>query len=837
MAKREPASNSIGKRVGFNLYFHISARRLIPTKVSHLLSAAEKIAQPPSGYNVIKTNTIDDTISFLEYRDFFSDPFPQLISSTHVAVHTEKVTFRSFADSTNPPILHRKELLLDPKHDEAANYRKLSASLDQVGLLEATQPIGFLQNWENWLRENGFLVRDHVLETIGNQTSDGGLDDLSEPIKRHRTAIDRVSFSAPMKLLERYGFLNGDFTLFDYGCGKGGDVERLRDLGVEASGWDPHFAPNEEKQTSDIVNLGFVINVIEHPFERVEALRSAYDLATHFIVVSVMLTNSSRGTAKQFSDGCKTGATTFQKYFTQSEFKEYLAITLDVEPYPIGPGICVLFKTEKASLNFLSRRISGRSRAREKHGRKRQGPIARNAIVLSGEQTSILSAYWDEALELGYFSEPSQNLREELIDQFGSIRRARNQVTQRFNQVALSEAADQRREDLVVLFAINKLRIRKGESVIDDQTLAASKALFGSMREVKALAMRLIEDVASPTQLESACQAAEQIGLGRSIETVGFVFHKAQLHRMPPVLRLRVWLAALVADDPESADLIKVHSSSEKVSFYTHANFDSQGLPELFTQEIVDLSRSKTFLRIPSERLVLKFKARYLSEEQSQFPSQERFDEVVEGIFDDHFGLHAPLEDVEKILCENHYQVSGMKLIRPDSPPDIDLRCGKNFTFRDLIECGETQEKLALPNTPVEPESYWALHDLATAILDPVIDYYGGIELTYGFCSSTLSRKISKHVAPKLDQHVSYERNQADKRICSRGGAAVDFVVADEDMKEVATWICRNLPFDRLYYYGQDRPLHVSFSQKTAGKAYEMITSTTGKRTPKPFKP
>lgn len=52
----------------------------------------------------------------------------------------------------------------------------------------------------------------------------------------------------------------------------------------------------------------------------------------------------------------------------------------------------------------------------------------------------------------------------------------------------------------------------------------------------------------------------------------------------------------------------------------------------------------------------------------------------------------------------------------------------------------------------------------------------------------------------------------------------MDFRVDDEDMEEVARWIMANLPFDRLYVYGRDRPIHVSYSERPAGEAYEMRT-------------
>ena len=68
-------------------------------------------------------------------------------------------------------------------------------------------------------------------------------------------------------------------TVFDYGCGRGDDLRHLRQLGYEADGWDPAHRPNTERRPADIVNLGYVVNVIENQSERATALRSAWELA------------------------------------------------------------------------------------------------------------------------------------------------------------------------------------------------------------------------------------------------------------------------------------------------------------------------------------------------------------------------------------------------------------------------------------------------------------------------------------------------------------------------------------------------------------------------------
>jgi len=107
------------------------------------------------------------------------------------------------------------------------------------------------------------------------------------------------------------------------------------------------------------------------------------------------------------------------------------------------------------------------------------------------------------------------------------------------------------------------------------------------------------------------------------------------------------------------------------------------------------------------------------------------------------------------------------------------------------------------------------------------------IRLTYGFCSHQLGRLIKKRVAPKLDQHAAHELNTRKNLICPRLGAAVDFIVEDEDMREVADWIAENTPFDRLYFYGEDRPIHVSYGPEQKREYVDLIVTESGRQVPK----
>jgi hypothetical protein len=229
-------------------------------------------------------------------------------------------------------------------------------------------------------------------------------------------------------------------------------------------------------------------------------------------------------------------------------------------------------------------------------------------------------------------------------------------------------------------------------------------------------------------------------------------------------------------------------------------------------------------------------KSRYLHEDYPGYAEQLVFDDALEatGILgDSEFG--PPPEKLEEQLEVRRLAISGLRMTRSERIPDLDQKCGANFTFRSLIECGETQERLLLRNVPLNPHTYNALYDLATQVLDLVVDYFGGIRLTYGFCSAELGRHITRRVAPKLDQHASLEVNRAGQPICERGGAACDFLIEHEDMREVADWMIANTPFDRLYFYGCDRPIHVSYSTAHCRQVFHMTAGKSGRLFPSPY--
>lgn len=140
----------------------------------------------------------------------------------------------------------------------------------------------------------------------------------------------------------------------------------------------------------------------------------------------------------------------------------------------------------------------------------------------------------------------------------------------------------------------------------------------------------------------------------------------------------------------------------------------------------------------------------------------------------------------------------------------LDALASRCFTFRDLCECSETWRRTRLENRPRAEETFAAIEALARQVLDPLVERFGQVTLTYGFASSELTRTVGRGVAPRLDQHAGHERSALGELICPRLGQAADLFVPGSSSWEVARFIVEETPFDRLYLYGDNRPVHVS---------------------------
>ena len=102
-----------------------------------------------------------------------------------------------------------------------------------------------------------------------------------------KSAKNRKCFSRPAAICNDRNLIIGD-RIFDYGCGRGGDVSRWREMGYQAIGFDPYWfpeLPSGDDRFSTVVCF-YVLNVIPSVSERLEVLARAWDYCSDRFVIS-----------------------------------------------------------------------------------------------------------------------------------------------------------------------------------------------------------------------------------------------------------------------------------------------------------------------------------------------------------------------------------------------------------------------------------------------------------------------------------------------------------------------------------------------------------------------
>ncbi len=659
-------------------------------------------------------------------------------------------------DSLNPPILHRKELLLPADHPRRAEYAALTQACESIGLFDEPTRIGYRRQWEQLLRDKGYRVVGHQLVPIRNdEWGEGQSQDDLTPLHsgwaaaRHLTALQRYGFSAPVQSLARYGFLDGQHSVFDYGCGRGDDVRGLVENGLDAAGWDPYYAPDNPVRSAAIVNLGFVINVIEDFDERLEALTRAWSLAETLLVVSVMLANQNDVAGKRFGDGVMTRRGTFQRYYTQSEIKAFLESALDEEPIPVAPGVLYVFRDKDAEQRFLVDRYrSRRSRLREPslrapaRERIERAPRQRRDRAAERYETyrEPLDRLWGLWVGLGRRPDPSEvaDLLA-LTEGFGSLPKALRFIAGRHDPQELESAQAGRIADLTVYLALNQFERRRPYRHLEPGLQRDIKAFFGDYGAAQAEARELLFRISDTQAIADACRTASEHGLGWLEAGESLQLHTSLIEQLPPLLRVYVGCAAVLYGDLRAADLVKVHIGSGKVSLMRYDDFEGKALPRMVERVKIKLREQDVdyFAYGAGTDYVppyLFHKSRYVNEEFPGYPEQLAFEEALDalGLFD-LAGFGPDPETFDRTLARHRWQVEGLRLVRPSTPPALDDPCGRFLNFRQLVECGETQARTGLANLPRQTESWNALQDLAEQVLDLVIDWFGMIHLDLRF--------------------------------------------------------------------------------------------------------
>lgn len=629
----------IGKRVSGDLYLHKTAIPLSDDDDQKIIGEhSKRLPKDERGWNVVRIG--NDNIAFLSYPDFDNAPFPTLHRSIRIDFLDGRLSTRDFTGYTNPPILHRKELLVSETYPRRKEYISLTSELDELGVFYDPHKIGFKQQWQRRLHQHGITVEDHSI--VRHSPSNDVI------VERHKTALARYQLSQPVQLLVRHGLLSADVSFFDYGCGRGDDIETLNAGGIKATGWDPHFAPDQPKLPSDVVNIGFVLNVIEDLKERKDALQGAWKLTRKVLSIAVMAPSSaSIENAKPYKDGFLTSRKTFQKYYTQEQLRDFILDVTGVEPIAVSAGIFFVFADEVALQEYQINRFDRGAYQSTRFTGQRERPLPTQSTDRLEKALPVLENLAAEICELGrpiHSDEMPSELSEALLAERIAFKTAQHYCLENLcSTEEIEDVAKARQEDLILYFAIELFSQHKPYRQLPRRLQQDLKSFWGNYANAQIEARQLLFSIGDKEKIQEAAEDAADDGLGYILPDNQLQFHCSILKRLPLILRCYVACGTILYGDIDGADIIKIHMNSGKLSLQFYENFDDL-LPVLQRRIKIDMrSQSvRIFDYDDSDRQYLFMKSLYLPDDFDDFEEQSKFDQRVSKIDKFDFSKYGP---------------------------------------------------------------------------------------------------------------------------------------------------------------------------------------------------
>ncbi|WP_198382981.1 DNA phosphorothioation-associated putative methyltransferase [Roseomonas sp. KE2513] len=615
MAPPRPARQVGGKRVGGAVYLHASA---IDDQTRSVVERAVALADG-FDWNVVKI--APGSVSLLLYEDFDTAGFPALLASLKVDLETGKATATDYRKRENPPILHRKETLLPADAPQRPRFAALTRAAEEHGLFAEPTRIGTRRQWSELLASKGLHVEGHSIVPVGAEAIE---------VARHKTAIPRRDLSQPMQLAIAHGVLPPGNTVFDYGCGLGDDVAALSAAGYEAFGWDPHHASDGPRRAADLVNLGFVLNVVEDRHERRETLRAAWSFARRALVVAVMVMGKADLTAlRPYRDGHLTSRGTFQKYFGQQELRDFIEEALGEAPLAIGQGVFAVFRDKDLEQEVLFRR-QARAIVRPvgmrppERNRSRAAPRPGLAERIRPELETLWVAMLQRGRALDGDELPADLLGRLQAAKVSPARATSLCLSDLFEQGELATAASGRREDLLVHFAMLMFPGAPRYANLARSIQRDVRTFFGSHAAALEEARRHMFSAGKPEAISEGVEAAVAAGLGAMRDEETFRFAVPTLDRLPPAVRLRALCGGLLRGGVEGADFIDMKIGAPRLTFIQCMNASAR-LPVISETTRVDLGRARVTVDRP-DGMVLYLKGRFLPVDAPKREEQVEFD-------------------------------------------------------------------------------------------------------------------------------------------------------------------------------------------------------------------
>lgn len=475
-------------------------------------------------------------------------------------------------------------------------------------------------------------------------------------IKRQRTALSRRDLSRPLSLALADGLLTQVDTVLDYGCGRGDDMRNLLGRGMTCSGWDPEHHPRGRRLPASVVNLGYVVNVIEDREERKRTLQEAWSLAEKALIVAAQLDVHSKLRYREtYEDGFVTRRDTFQKFYEQRELGEWINSVLGEASVPAGPGIFYVFRDPAARESFLA----------SKYKRCLTTPRARRGAVLFEEHRLLLEPLMEFLATNGRLPHQSEfALYQEIQRKLGSLKRAFGIIAQVTGAAAWDEIKQQRSQELLIYLALARFGGRPTLSKLPFALQLDVRAFFSTYSKASQLADDLLFSAGDINKLNSACRAST---VGKLTPSSLYV-HTSAIPLLDSVLRVYEGCARAYIGSVEGANIVKLNHRWPQISYLAYPNFEREAHPALFASLIVPLRTFHIQYReygASDNPPILHRKETFVP---SDHPFRNRFERLTRQ--EERLGLYEQTETIgtrqgwEEVLSSRGFRMAGHKVVK-----------------------------------------------------------------------------------------------------------------------------------------------------------------------------
>lgn len=548
---------------------------------------------------------------------------------------------------------------------------------------------------------------------------------MTAGIDPSKTALKRSFMSRPTERVMQDGLLRSGMTFFDFGCGRGDDIRLLSALGYDANGWDPGHAPDVPLRASDVVNLGFVVNVIQDPHERIDTIKQAWKLAKSVLVVSARLKwDRSREPGKPHGDGVVTAAGTFQKYFEPDELRALVEQATGRAGFAATPDIVYVFRDAADAQKLLARStrqtglprqtiaqvlvqqhvalfddlrqfldaqrrvpkasevassreliqlfgsmdgafaILRRSTGQEQWSDIETGNRSRRSEQRFAEHFDLLQSLIEFVEERGRLPRSGELYEEaEIESALGSVRRAFTLIRKTTPEHHWAAATDHAKSNFLVYVALAAFGGRPRLGDLPSELQHDAKDLFGSYRNACETADKLLFKIADLAAIDSACQASV---VGKLTPSALYV-HTTAVDHLDPLLRVYAGAAKVITGDVDDATILKLHRLKPQVSFLVYPRFDRDAHPALEASIVARLGQVRVTHRYFGDSdnpPILHRKDTFVPE---NYPGFEKFRRL--SVAEENAGLLdradiGRLEQWDSVLEQQGLRVVGHKLRR-----------------------------------------------------------------------------------------------------------------------------------------------------------------------------